>query len=84
MSNKSKFCIEVDLNEELSKVALKHFEDERVRNMVADIQGTVKGFFETLAIEEVEPVETVADEENEKENKEEELWLMTPVGLICL
>ena len=56
------FNIEVPLNEEQTKTAIKHFDDVMVKNIVADIQGTVKSFFDKLAIED----------QNEKKEKKED------------
>lgn len=63
------FNIEVSLNEKQANTAIRHFDDPKVKNMVADLQGTVRTFFDKLATEE-------------KDEKEEKIIFLTPVGII--
>lgn len=73
-----KFGINVDLTPQQAGACEAHWGEERMDNLVADVQGMVRRFFDDLIKEDTEKTK-----DDEPEEEEEEMRFFTPVGIVC-
>jgi hypothetical protein len=69
-----KFGIDVELTPEQAAAAEAHWGEDRLDALVADVQGTIKTFFDDLIKEDTEKTR---DDEPEEEDGEE-VYSLTP------